>query len=65
MDRVKKTAAATKKFVEDHKVAISVTLTALVCFKLNQMAIGGHNEFLKERGLYDEFYTPTDEEMGI
>ncbi len=64
MDRVKKTAAATKKFVEDHKVAISVTLTALVCLKLNQIVVTGHNDFLKERGLYDEFYNdPTDAEI--
>jgi len=64
MDRVKKTAAATKKFVEDHKVAISVTLTALACLTLHQKVVVAHNDFLKERGLFDEFYTdPTDEEI--
>lgn len=54
-----------KNFVERHKVAISVTTTAATCLVLNRIALRQHDEFLKEHDLYDTFYTPTDEEMGL
>lgn len=50
-----------KKFVKKHKVAIAVTVTALTCLTLNRLALRQHDNFLKERGLYDEFYTPDAE----
>ncbi len=64
MDKIKKVANSSKKFVDDHKVGIAITLTALTCLMVNRFAISGHNDFLKAKGLYDEFYMPTDEEMG-
>lgn len=64
-DRAKKVVARTKKFVEDHRVGIAITATAALCLKLNRFALEGHDEFLKQHGLYDEYYTPTDEEMGV
>lgn len=51
---------AAKKFVADHKVAIAVTATALVCLKLNRMALADHDNFLKEHDLYEKFYTAED-----
>lgn len=51
-----------KEFVVKHKVAIAVVSTAAICGKINSYAIGQHNDFLREKGLYDEFYTPTDED---
>ncbi len=65
MDKIKKVANASKKFVDDHKIGITITLTALTCLMVNRYALSGHDDFLKEKGLYDEFYTPTDEEMGV
>ncbi len=64
MDRVKKTAAATKKFVADHKVALAVIATAACCLTFQVKVMSAHNDFLKERGLYDEFYAdPEDAEI--
>jgi hypothetical protein len=57
MNKFKKAAASTKQFVSDHKTAITVTGTALVCLAIHRFALKGHNEFLKEKGLYEEFYT--------
>lgn len=63
MDKIKNAAASTKKFVEDHKVAIAVTLTAAICLKLNRVALKDHDNFLEEHGLLEKFYTPTPEEL--
>jgi hypothetical protein len=49
---------AAKNFVARHKVAIAVTATAAVCYKVHSAAISQHNEFLKEHGLFEQFYTP-------
>lgn len=48
-------------FVRRHKTAIAVTATAAICLTLNRIALAQHEAFLKERGLYDEFYNPEDE----
>lgn len=48
--------AFAKKFVADHKVAFSVTATALACLSLNRFALRQHNDFLKEHDLYVKFY---------
>ena len=32
--------------------------------KLNRIALASHDEFLKDHDLYNEFYCPSDEEMG-
>lgn len=58
----KKAVARSRKFVEDHKVGITVTVTAACCLMLNRVALKSHDEFLKKHDLYDEFYTVTDEE---
>lgn len=52
---------AVKKFVRKHKTAIAVVTTAAICITINRMALKQHDNFLKERGLYDEFYTPEAE----
>lgn len=57
---MKKKLIASKNFVVKHKTAIAVTTTAAACLVLNHMALKQHNEFLKEKGLYDEFYTPEE-----
>lgn len=57
---IKKTPV--RDFVNRHKVAIAVTATAATCLVLNRIALKQHDEFLKEHDLYDEFYTPNDDE---
>lgn len=60
MDKIKKAKDSTKKFINDHKVIITFTLTAALCLKLNKMALKDHDDFLVEKGLSDEYYTPQD-----
>jgi len=64
MDKIKKVTNSSKKFVNNHKVGIAITLTAVTCLTLNRYALRGHADFLKAKGLYEEFYALTDEEMG-
>ena len=53
---MKEKALAIKHFVQKHKVAIAVVSTASSCLYLNRLALKQHDEFLKEKGLFDEFY---------
>lgn len=57
MNIVKNVAVSSKKFVQRHKIAVTITATALVCGALNKAALRDHDNFLKEHGLYDEYYT--------
>lgn len=54
------TATPVRNFVRKHKVAIAVTATVIVMGGINRLALKQHDEFLKEKGLYEEFYTPED-----
>lgn len=56
-----KPLATAKNFVARHKTAIAVTATATIAVVVNQIALKQHNEFLKEHGLYEEFYNPENE----
>jgi hypothetical protein len=58
MNNVKKTVVSTKNFVVRHKTAVAVAVTATVLTVINRKALDQHDEFLKEHGLYNEFYTP-------
>lgn len=55
------TATPVRNFVRKHKVAIAVTATVLVMGGINRLALKQHDEFLKEKNLYDEFYTLEEE----
>jgi signal transduction histidine kinase len=57
---MKKTATAAKNFVVAHKTALAVTATAVTCLALNKRAMRMHDEFLKEKGLFEEFYAPEE-----
>jgi hypothetical protein len=61
--KVKKAAVSTKNFVKKHRVAIAITGTSAAWFAINRFALNQHDEFLKEKGLYEEFYTPEDEDL--
>lgn len=58
---IKQKALATKNFVAKHRVGIAVTATSVFWIAVNQRAMQQHNEFLKEKGLYEEFYTPEED----
>lgn len=60
MNKLRTKAVSTKNFVSRHRVAIAVTATSIVWIYVNRSAMQQHNEFLKEKGLYEEFYTPED-----
>lgn len=49
--------SATKDFIERRKVGIAVVSTATIMAVLNRAVLKNHDDFLKEKGLYDEFYT--------
>lgn len=55
--KFKKTRAVVKH-VRDHRVAYAVIGTASVCLYMNRQALKEHDEFLKAKGLYNEFYLP-------
>lgn len=59
---MKNKLATAKKFVSDHRVAIAVTATATLLIATHVRVIAGHNEFLKEHELFDEFYAMTEED---
>lgn len=62
MDETETTLARVKNFVNRHRVGIAVTTTAAICLVLNRVALKQHDEFLAEKGLLDEFYTPNEDE---
>ena len=62
MNEIEQPKRSIKKFVVRHKTAILVTVTAVASLAFTQIAMKGHNDFLKEKGLYDEFYTPEESE---
>ena len=39
------------------KLAVAGVITTFAVFKLHQISLNQHNDFLKEKGLYEEFYT--------
>lgn len=60
---VKKATTSTKNFVKKHRVAIAVVTTAIACGAINRLALKQHDDFLKEKGLYEEFYTSPEEDL--
>lgn len=64
-EAAKKALARSKKFVSDHRVGIAIVITAACGVALNRSALRSHDNFLKEKGLYDEFYAPPEEEPVV
>lgn len=57
MTKIKEAPARVKKFVQDHKVGLAVTATAIPLVALQLRTAKVHNDFLREKGLFDEFYS--------
>lgn len=66
MNTIKKTRASFEKFVADHKVGIAITATAITtfvgCAAISRSAVAQREDFLKEKGLLDEFNAQFDED---
>lgn len=58
------TVATVKNFVRKHerKILITTTVVSTTAAVLMRSGIAQHNEFLKEHGLFEQFYelTPTE-----
>ena len=56
--------AKIKNFWNAHKtkILIGTTIASTAIATLQQIGLRQHDEFLKERGLYDEFYTSEEDE---
>lgn len=66
---LKKAASSTGNFIQNHKVGIAVTAavigTTIASRWVHGSVVKAHEEFLKEKGLFEEFVTtyfqdPTD-----
>jgi hypothetical protein len=44
-------------------VSITMVATSTAWYAINRVALKQHDDFLKERGLYEEFYTVQDDEL--
>lgn len=66
MNAIAKTQSSVKKFVADHKVGIAVTVTAITtfvgCAAMSHAAVAQREDFLKEKGLLDEFNAQFEED---
>lgn len=60
MDTLKSVPSRVKNFVGRHKVGVAIISTAGICLVLNRTALRQHDEFLAEKGLLDEFYSPEE-----
>lgn len=60
MTSIKKTAISVKNHVSTHKAAYALGAVALAAIALQQRNLKVTNEFLKEHGLYEEYWTPED-----
>lgn len=52
----KKTASAVTGFVYRHRTGIAFAATTLGLIAVNRLAIRDHDNFLKSKGLYNEYY---------
>lgn len=62
MNKIKNAQLRTKKFVSDHRVGLAITGTSAAWLYVLVSANKGHNDFLREKGLYDEFYSSDNED---
>jgi hypothetical protein len=66
MDIIKKTRSSAKKFAADHKVGIAIATTAVTtfvaCAAISRSAVAQREDFLREKGLLDEFNAQFDED---
>lgn len=65
MQNFRNKAVSAKNFVARHRVSIAVVATAATCYAANRSAHAQFDEFLTEKGLYDEFYTPEPEVVSV
>lgn len=49
---------STRDFIRRNKNTIIVGAITTTVIAIQQRSVQMHNDFLKEKGLYDEYYTP-------
>lgn len=66
MNKLTQTKNSVKKFVADHKVGITFVTTTVIttalCAKMSRLAVAQREDFLKEKGLLDEFNAQFEED---
>jgi len=55
MDKIKKAAKASKNFVQDHKMGLAITATAVVGVMINRSNMKTYTDFLEENDLTEKF----------
>lgn len=60
MDEIETIPTRLKNFAVRYRGSIAVVATAITCLAINRYALKQHDEFLKEKGLFDEYYTPVE-----
>ena len=56
----KKTRLSLKEKIVKHRAKIATVLTLSFALWMNRLALAQHTDFLKEKGLYDEFFNDVD-----
>jgi len=66
MNKLTQTKNSLKKFVADHKVGIAIAVTATTtfvgCAAMSRAAVAQREDFLKEKGLLEEFNAQFEED---
>jgi hypothetical protein len=60
MNKLTVATSSVKQFVSNHRVALAVTATAVACLAVNRVAQRSQIDYIKEKGLWEEFITPED-----
>jgi hypothetical protein len=60
MDEIESIPTRVKNFVARHKTGFAVAATSIAWFGLVRANLKQYNEFLTEKGLYDEFWNSED-----
>jgi hypothetical protein len=61
MNKLARKAVLTKNTIVRNKNAIKVAAITIPVIVIQHRALKNHNEFLRENGLYDAFYTEAEE----
>lgn len=58
MNEIPATTTHIRDFIEKHKTKLAVAATATLCLAIHRRSLKQHEDFMEERGLLEEFYTP-------
>lgn len=55
-EKLKKKFFEVKDFVDRHRTSVAVAATSVAWIIINRKALSQHDAYLKEHGLYDDYY---------